>query len=56
MVRLERNAESQLDPPAPLRAIGRNQLGADYAKSSWGIDVQRRVEKVHMIEQIEEIR
>jgi hypothetical protein len=38
-----------------VRLAGTNSV-LIYAKGSWGIDVQRRVEKVHMIEQIEEIR
>ncbi len=53
--RLERNAEPQLDPTAALRAIGRNQFAVDYAKGRWAIDVQRGVEEIHMIEQVEEV-
>jgi hypothetical protein len=38
-----------------VRLAGTNSV-LIYAKGSWSIDIQRRVEKARMIEQIEEIR
>jgi len=52
---LERNAQTQLDPPAALRAVGRNQFRADHAKGGRTIDVKSRIEKVHMVEDVKEV-
>jgi hypothetical protein len=52
---LERNAQTELNPAAALRTIGRNQFLADDAEGGWALKVQCRLEEIDMIEDVKEV-
>jgi hypothetical protein len=53
---LEFDAQAHLNPSRPLNAVGGDQLSVDNAKSAWVCRVQRRIEEVNVVEEIEEVR
>ena len=55
MLRLKRKAQTELNPPAALRAIGRNQFLADDAEGRRVLKIHGRLEEIDVVENVKEI-
>jgi len=52
---LEREAQSKLDPAGTREAVRRNELGVDHAEGAGVGDVEGRVEKIGVVEDVEAV-
>jgi len=55
-LQLKRNAQTELNPAAALRAIGRNQFLADDAEGSRVLEVQGWLKEIDVVEDVKEVR
>ena len=52
---LEREAQCKLDPAGTREAVRRNELGVDHAEGAGVGDVEGRVEKIGVVEDVEAV-
>ena len=52
---LKVETEPELDPARTLNTIGGNQLGVDHAEGGGVCHIKRRIQKVRVVKDIEEV-
>jgi len=52
---LKGDTEGKLNPAGAGEAVRRNELSIDHAKSAGVGDIERRVQKISVIENVEEV-
>jgi len=54
-VSLEFEAQANLNPSRTLNAVRGNQLGIDHAEGGWVGRIERRIQEIDVIEEIEKV-